>query len=101
VLGLVMAFGAGVLISAVAYELVQEAFHVGAGSGGVALGLVAGAAAFYCGDLLIDRLGGQGRKSSGGSKPRERRSRAFSGSSSTACRRRWLSLLEGGGVSVV
>ena len=66
VLGLVMAFGAGVLISAVAYELVQEAFHVGAGSGGVALGLVAGAAAFYCGDLLIDRLGGQGRKSSGG-----------------------------------
>ena len=44
VLRLVMAFGAGVLISAVAYELVQEAFHVGAGSGGVAFGLFAGAA---------------------------------------------------------
>ncbi|MGH3023412.1 MAG: ZIP family metal transporter [Gaiellaceae bacterium] len=65
-LGLIMAFGAGVLISAVAYELVQEAFDVGEGSGGLALGLFAGAATFYCGDLLIDRLGGQGRKSSGG-----------------------------------
>ena len=65
-LGLVMAFGAGVLISAVAYELVYEAFDVGAGSGGVALGLLAGAVTFYCGDVLIDRLGGQGRKRSGG-----------------------------------
>ena len=35
-LGLVMAFGAGVLISAVAYELVGEAFDTSAGGGGVA-----------------------------------------------------------------
>jgi ZIP family zinc transporter len=66
VLGLVMAFGAGVLISAVAYELVLEAFETGKGSGGVALGLFAGCAAFSVGDLLIDRLGGAQRKRSGG-----------------------------------
>jgi ZIP family zinc transporter len=65
-LGLIMAFGAGVLISAVAYELVGDAFDTSAGSGGVALGLFAGAGAFFAGDFLIDRLGGNGRKSSGG-----------------------------------
>lgn len=32
-LGLVMAFGAGVLISAVAYELVEEAFSTSEGAG--------------------------------------------------------------------
>ena len=66
VLGLIMAFGAGVLISAVAYELVGEAFDTSAGSGGVALGLFAGAGAFFGGDILIARMGGHGRKSSGG-----------------------------------
>jgi ZIP family zinc transporter len=66
VLGLIMAFGAGVLISAVAYELVQEAFDTSAGSGGVALGLFAGAATFFAGDSFIDRLGGADRKDSGG-----------------------------------
>jgi zinc transporter, ZIP family len=64
-LGLVMAFGSGVLISAVAYELVQEAFETSAGSGGVALGLLGGCAAFVAGDALIARLGGAERKSSG------------------------------------
>ena len=66
VLGLIMGFGAGVLISAVAYELVGEAFDTSAGSGGVALGLFAGAGAFFVGDVLIARMGGHGRKSSGG-----------------------------------
>jgi zinc transporter, ZIP family len=61
-LGLVMAFGAGVLISAVAYELVGEAFDTSAGEGGVAFGLFAGALAFYFGDLAIDRMGGAERK---------------------------------------
>jgi hypothetical protein len=42
--GLIMAFGAGVLISAVAYELVHEAFETSAGDGEVALGLLAGSA---------------------------------------------------------
>jgi zinc transporter, ZIP family len=57
-LGLIMAFGAGVLISAVAYELVTEAYITAAGSGGLALGLAGGAATFYAGDTLIERLSG-------------------------------------------
>jgi len=36
-LGLIMAFGTGVLISAVTYELVEEAFETTAGSGSVGL----------------------------------------------------------------
>jgi zinc transporter, ZIP family len=66
-LGLIMAFGAGVLISAVAYELVGEAFETSAGSGSLALGLSAGAVAFFLGDAVVDRLGGEGRKSMHGS----------------------------------
>ena len=61
-LGLIMAFGAGVLISAVAYELVAEAFQTSAGSGSLALGLSAGAITFFVGDSLVSRLGGQGRE---------------------------------------
>jgi ZIP family zinc transporter len=65
-LGMVMAFGSGVLISALAFELVEEAFAKGGGSGRVALGLCAGSATFFAGDLLIDRVGGADRKHSGG-----------------------------------
>ena len=65
-LGVVMAFGAGVLISAVAYELVGEAFDIADGAGIIALGLFAGCAAFSLGDGLIDRLGGASRKHSRG-----------------------------------
>jgi zinc transporter, ZIP family len=61
-LGLIMAFGAGVLISAVAYELVAEAFETSAGDGEIALGLAAGALTFFVGDVLVDRMGGAGRK---------------------------------------
>jgi ZIP family zinc transporter len=61
-LGLVMAFGAGVLISAVAYNLVADALEF-AGGGSIVIGLFSGAAAFFIGDLLIDRKGGSGRKS--------------------------------------
>jgi zinc transporter, ZIP family len=67
-LGLIMAFGSGVLISAVAFELVDEAFETSAGYGGVALGLFAGSAVFFAGDALIDRVGGADRKHSGGNQ---------------------------------
>jgi zinc transporter, ZIP family len=66
VLGLIMAFGAGVLISAVAYELVDEAFTTSHGAGGIALGLPAGALVFFLGDEVIDRMGGSDRKSMSG-----------------------------------
>lgn len=67
VLGLIMAFGVGVLISAVAFELIEEAFETYAASGGgwtVAAGLLAGAFAFFIGDSIIDRFGGGNRKNS-------------------------------------
>lgn len=65
-LGLVMGFGSGVLISAVAYELVEESFSVARGSAIVAAGLAVGAVVFYVGDVLIDRAGGKHRKRSTG-----------------------------------
>src|SRR5688572_11558429 len=65
VIGLVMAFGAGVLISALAFELTEEAFRAG-GTDAVALGLAAGALAFFAGDWIVDRRGGEDRKRSGG-----------------------------------
>lgn len=64
VIGLVMAFGVGVLVSAVAYELVEDSFEYSAA--GVAFGMLAGALTFYLGDLLIDRLGGHNRKRTSG-----------------------------------
>ena len=67
-LGLIMAFGAGVLISAVAFELVEEAFETSADEGGVALGLFVGAGVFFVGDVLIDRMGGSARKRSSGAQ---------------------------------
>lgn len=62
VIGLVMAFGSGVLVSALSFELVEEAY---AESGGLAvvLGLLSGSLAFFVGDWFIDRRGGHRRKS--------------------------------------
>jgi zinc transporter, ZIP family len=65
-LGLVMAFGSGVLISAVAFELVEEATDTAGGNGTVALGLLAGSCVFFAGDMVIDRMGGARRKDVGG-----------------------------------
>ena len=59
--GLTMAFGAGALIAAVAYELVLEAFQEDPGL--TALGFTSGTLVFYAGDWAIDRMGGHGRKS--------------------------------------
>jgi ZIP family zinc transporter len=64
-LGLIMAFGSGVLISAVAYDLVADAVEFADGRS-VVSGLFVGAATFFIGDLLIERRGGGQRKSSTG-----------------------------------
>ena len=61
-LGVVMAFGAGVLISAVAYELVFESVRLAKATGFPALGLFAGAATFFIGDRVIGAMGASGRK---------------------------------------
>jgi ZIP family zinc transporter len=65
-IGLIMAFGAGVLISAVAFDLVQEAADKSSGNGWVVFGLFAGCGVFFGGDALIDRLGGSERKDATG-----------------------------------
>lgn len=65
VLAATMAFGAGVLISAVAFELADESFRSG-GTDAFALGMAAGAATFFFGDMILDAAGARHRKRSGG-----------------------------------
>jgi ZIP family zinc transporter len=57
-LGVIMGFGAGVLISAVAYELVFEALQLAKLTGFPSLGFFAGAFTFFFSDRLIGSLGG-------------------------------------------
>jgi len=65
VVGLTMAFGAGVLISAVAYELVLTAV-IQSSSLKAGIGVGAGALTFFAGDMLVSRRGGGERKDIGG-----------------------------------
>jgi ZIP family zinc transporter len=58
----VMAFGAGTLISALAFDLTEEAFERG-GLDAVALGMAIGSVAFFGGNAFINRMGGHDRKS--------------------------------------
>ena len=67
-IGLIMGFGSGVLISAVAFDLVQEAADKSIGQGWTAAGLFAGCLVFFFGDRLIDRLGGGNRKDATGAE---------------------------------
>lgn len=62
VVGLVMGFGVGVLVSAVSFELANEAYEA-AGGAAVVTGLAAGSLTFFAGDWLLDRRGGHRRKS--------------------------------------
>lgn len=63
VTGLILAFGAGALISAVSVELAVESFELG-GLGTFAVGLAAGALVFFAADSLVARHGGKPRQSS-------------------------------------
>jgi ZIP family zinc transporter len=54
--GLILAFGAGTLIGAVAYELFAEAVRISIGGIDVAIGFGLGATVFYLGSVGIDRL---------------------------------------------
>ena len=54
-LGFILAFGAGVLISAVAYGLIEEAVAVTVDPLAVGAGFALGALVFYAGDVGIDR----------------------------------------------
>ncbi|WP_085814183.1 ZIP family metal transporter [Geoanaerobacter pelophilus] len=65
VISAVMALGAGVLISSVAFELMDEAFRSG-GFDAASIGLSLGAILFYVGDQIIEKKGGKHRKRSQG-----------------------------------
>ena len=56
-LGIIMAFGAGVLISAVAYELVFEAVRLAKLSGFPTMGFTLGAVTFFAAEMLISKIG--------------------------------------------
>jgi zinc transporter, ZIP family len=62
IIGLVLGFGAGTLISAVAFELTEEAFTLG-GADAVVLGLAAGALAYFVCDYFVEGGGGGDRMS--------------------------------------
>jgi ZIP family zinc transporter len=67
-IGLIMAFGSGVLISAVAFDLIAEAAARSSGHGAIAVGIFAGSGVFFAGDWLIGRCGGAERKDAGGAQ---------------------------------
>ena len=66
----VMAFGSGVLISAVAFDLMAQAADTG-GLGPTALGFLGGAVVYLAANALLARRGAQHRKRSGGQQPSE------------------------------
>lgn len=63
-LGLLLAFGAGALISAISFELADEALGEG-GPAALAGGLALGALAFYAGDRMLERGTGTPRRQRG------------------------------------
>jgi ZIP family zinc transporter len=66
----IMAFGAGVLISALAFELVDEAVQTG-GPAATIVGFLAGAVVYVAANAALDRRGARHRKRSGDQQPSE------------------------------
>jgi ZIP family zinc transporter len=66
----VMAFGSGVLISAVAFDLMAEAEKTG-GLAATALGFLGGAVVYLAANAVLARRGAQHRKRSGDQQPSE------------------------------
>jgi ZIP family zinc transporter len=58
-IGIIMGFGVGALISAIAYELIPESTEH---SWSIAFAFLFGAITFYVGDWIVDRQGGAERK---------------------------------------
>ena len=61
VTAVIMAFGSGVLIAALTFELIDEAFRAG-GIVPVSVGFLAGASSFVIADWLLEKKGGHSRK---------------------------------------
>lgn len=64
-IAVIMAIGAGVLVSSVAFELMDESYRQG-GFDAASIGLLLGAVVFYIGDQIIEKSGGKHRKRSQG-----------------------------------
>lgn len=106
----IMAIGSGVLISAVAFDLMDEAFRQG-GFDSTALGFLGGAIVYTAANIIVSRRGARHRKRSG-SNPDESQPSAQSSSGTAIAIGALLdgipesvvigaSLLGGGGVSAV
>ena len=65
IIAVVMAIGAGVLVSSVAFELMDEAYKTG-GFDAASTGLLLGAVAYFAADQAVSRRGGKHRKRSQG-----------------------------------
>jgi ZIP family zinc transporter len=66
-MGIILAFGAGTLLSAVSYELVFEAVKLAPKTGFTAFGFLAGAFTFFFIDKLIGKFGSGGKVPNGSS----------------------------------
>ncbi|MEU1040637.1 ZIP family metal transporter [Streptomyces sp. NPDC005551] len=112
VIASVMAFGSGVLLSAVAYELMGEAYDQ-AGLAPAAIGALGGALAYTGGNMWLARRGARHRKRSGNAAQKAQPTEADQAGSGTALALGALldgvpesavigvSLLDGGAVSMV
>lgn len=69
-IAIIMAFGSGVLISALSFELMEEAYK-GGGFGATAGGFLAGAMIYTLANYLLNHQGARHRKRSGGQQPNE------------------------------
>ena len=101
-IGLIMAFGAGTLISAIAYDLVEDAAASGRALA-LTAGLALGAISFFIGDWWVDRAGGKHRKRSGGEQAQGNSFGIFIGTLLDGIPESFIlgaSLVAGGGVSV-
>jgi hypothetical protein len=78
-----------VLISAVAFDLVEEADDTETGHWAVVTGIFAGCGVFFGGDWLIDRLGAQIGRTPAATRRAARRLRSCSAPCSTGSRSRW------------
>src|SRR3954466_4806293 len=66
----IMAFGSGVLISALAFNLMDEAYQRG-GFDSTAIGFIAGAILYSVSNYFLNKKGAKHRKRSGNQQPKE------------------------------
>jgi ZIP family zinc transporter len=96
----IMAFGCGVLISAVAYDLLLEGFE-GAGIWPIVIGSLTGSLAYTIANAVVSRAGGKHRKRSGRQQRTDARSAAGGGESGSGMAIAIGSLLDGIPESIV